>query len=75
MVEDVLIEKLNVTNVCKFANAAVAYNAKTLEEHCICFIIDAAKESKPIFDALVLRNAIKTQICERMLFSSSNRVA
>ena len=74
MIENTLIEKLNVSNVCKFVEAANKYNAKTLEEHCICLIVIAGKESKPIFNAKILPGSVKQQVCERILISSSDNV-
>ena len=70
MIEDVLIEKLDDFNVCEFVDAAVKYNAKTLQEHCICFIVEAAKDSKPILDANDLRDDVKSQVCDRILVST-----
>ena len=73
-IEDTLIEKLNVSNICEFANAALTFNAKKLEEHCICFLVDATKTSEEIVNVNDLPDNIKLQALERMLNSSSNHV-
>lgn len=72
MIENVLIEKLNDSNVCLLANAAVKANADNLQDHCVCFIVEAAKEFKPLAFVDKLCHEIKADFGERMLVSSSN---
>ena len=72
MVEDVLIEKLSLSNVCTLANLASLTNSYNLKEYCVCFIIDAVKESKALPNISKLRNHIKAEIFERMSIASSD---
>ena len=72
MIENLLIEKLSDSNVCNFANAAVKFNAHNLEDHCVCYIIDAIKESKVLDDVQNLHTSVKAEVFDRMSIYSSD---
>uniref|UniRef100_A0A914PE91 BTB domain-containing protein n=1 Tax=Panagrolaimus davidi TaxID=227884 RepID=A0A914PE91_9BILA len=64
-----LIDKISESNVVKFANASVTFNAKELREYCVCFLMKFVGKSTFIKCAENLREEITSEIGRRSLFS------
>ena len=66
-IENLLIEKVNKSNVCKIANVSVKTNAKDLREHCVYFIVKASKKCRPLPFVDNLHGEIKALVYEKFI--------
>ena len=62
-----MIPQISNTTVVKFANMTDMTNAYKLREHCICYLLRAAKKAIPILDADILDPNIITEVGARSL--------
>ena len=70
MVEEVLIEKVDDSNVCLLANATVNSSALDLQEHCVCYIVNATKVSKALPNNNKIHYEIKALVCDQLMTPS-----
>uniref|UniRef100_A0A914PZ71 BTB domain-containing protein n=1 Tax=Panagrolaimus davidi TaxID=227884 RepID=A0A914PZ71_9BILA len=66
VLQDVLMQKITVPNVCMFANMSITSNAHELRECCICFLLKCVGKSV-IADVQALDDEISCEVGRRSL--------